>query len=261
MADRHSATATHFDLAVDHTVYRPRAVQRRDDTVVLYARDSTPRRAVALGKLALEELHRRRPATRIVLFGGDREHQTRYPRREPWRDIAGCGCPSCTRRPRSGLSLSLTNYSLIPQEMLACGLPCVELAGRSVEHEFGRDGPIALAPPDPIALAGAIERLLDDPAERERRSRAGIELVAGRTWERATEQVEDGLRTARLAGGTEARARSPPAVRATGAHSTRGRSRSTVPGSGRRPSACSHALTATTSRRSWMRWIRSRGPG
>ena len=30
-----------------------------------------------------------------------------------------------------GLCLSLTNYSLIPQEMLACGLPCVDLAGAS----------------------------------------------------------------------------------------------------------------------------------
>ena len=50
-----------------------------------------------------------------------------------------------------GLCLSLTNYSLIPQEMLACGLPCVDLAGGSTEAELGRDGGIELAEPDPVA--------------------------------------------------------------------------------------------------------------
>ena len=36
-----------------------------------------------------------------------------------------------------GLCLSLTNYSLIPKEMLACGLPCVDLRGASAESVFG----------------------------------------------------------------------------------------------------------------------------
>ncbi len=39
-----------------------------------------------------------------------------------------------------GLSLSMTNYSLIPQEMLACGMPCVDLQGASAESVFGRTG-------------------------------------------------------------------------------------------------------------------------
>ena len=40
-----------------------------------------------------------------------------------------------------GLCLSLTNYSLIPQEMMACGMPCVDIAGGSSEATFGADGP------------------------------------------------------------------------------------------------------------------------
>ena len=62
-----------------------------------------------------------------------------------------------------GLCLSLTNFSLMPKEMLACGLPCVELAGISAESIFGADGPLELASLDPIALADAIERLLVRP--------------------------------------------------------------------------------------------------
>ena len=90
----------------------------------------------------------------------------------------------------------MTNFSLMPKEMLACGLPCVELAGVSAESIFGVDGPIELGELDPIAIADALERLLDDRELRERRSREGIEFVASHTWEHATDEVEAGLRHA-----------------------------------------------------------------
>ncbi len=111
-----------------------------------------------------------------------------------------------------GLCLSLTNFSLMPKEMLACGLPCVELAGISAESIFGADGPLELAPLDSNRLADALERLLEDDAEWERRSREGIEFVASHTWDHATDEVEAGLRRAlreREALGARA-SRSPP---------------------------------------------------
>ena len=40
-----------------------------------------------------------------------------------------------------GLVLSLTNPSLIPQEMLACGLPCVDVASESMLATYGASGP------------------------------------------------------------------------------------------------------------------------
>jgi hypothetical protein len=90
----------------------------------------------------------------------------------------------------------MTNFSLMPKEMLACGLPCVELAGVSAESIFGEDGPLELAPLDPPAIADALEQLLADPELWERRSRAGIEFVASHTWDHATDEVEAGLRHA-----------------------------------------------------------------
>jgi glycosyltransferase involved in cell wall biosynthesis len=84
----------------------------------------------------------------------------------------------------------------MPKEMLACGLPCVELAGVSAESIFGERGPLELAPLDPIAIADALERLLDDEPLWDRRSRHGIEFVASHTWDRATTEVEAGLRHA-----------------------------------------------------------------
>jgi glycosyltransferase involved in cell wall biosynthesis len=90
--------------------------------------------------------------------------------------------------------LSLTNHSLVAQEMVACGLPAVEADGPSTRAAFG--DAVELAPAEPMALARAIERLLDDPALRARREEAGLAWAAQRTWEHAAGQVEDGLRAA-----------------------------------------------------------------
>ena len=147
------------------------------------------------GIAALRELYERRPNTRFVLFGDRNPVETAFP-----YEHLGVRSPLelswLYSQATVGLCLSMTNFSLMPKEMLACGLPCVELAGVSAESIFGADGPIELAELDPVALASALERLLDDRELRERRSREGIEFVAGHTWEHATDQVEAGLRHA-----------------------------------------------------------------
>ena len=192
---RYGATASAFDLGVDHDRYQPLAVPRRDDLVLFYARTATPRRAVALGLLALTELHSRRPPVEIGLFGEPRAVQTPFPRHdlgvlEPAR-LARAYCSAAV-----GLVLSMTNPSLVPTEMLACGLPVVDLASESMRATFGDDGPVTLAAPNPLALCDAIEALLDDPDLRRRRSAVGAEHVAARTWPAAAAAVEEGLRTA-----------------------------------------------------------------
>ena len=148
-----------------------------------------------LGEIALQELRRRRPDLRVVLFG--QEDQLGLPFDH---EHLGVVEPEVlARRYREatvGLCLSLTNYSLIPQEMLACGLPCVDLAGASTEAELGRDGGIELADPDPIAIADALERLLDDRDLWERRSRNGLAQVSEASWDDAARDVERGLREA-----------------------------------------------------------------
>lgn len=189
-----------FDLAVDHDVYYPRPMAREEQTIAFYARFETPRRGVALGALALEEVVRRRPGTRIISFG------TRNP--------AGIGVPSESAgiltgdelarlysQATIGLCLSLTNYSLIPGEMLACGLPCVDVDHPSAVGVFGSDGPVAFAALNVTSIADRIEALLADADERERRSAAGLAFAGARSWEASGRQVEAELRRAlQLAG-------------------------------------------------------------
>jgi glycosyltransferase involved in cell wall biosynthesis len=193
--ERYGAEGGHFQLGVDHSIYFPRPVERRRDTVVFYARQLTPRRAVGLGLLALHELRRRRPEVRVIMFGDTRPLETTF-------DYEHLGIASGETLARVysegtvGLCLSLTNYSIVPKEMLACGMPCVDVSGRSAEADFGTDGPLELAAPDPVALAAAIERLLDDRPRWDERSALGIDFVRDHTWDLAAEQVEAELREA-----------------------------------------------------------------
>jgi glycosyltransferase involved in cell wall biosynthesis len=195
LSQRYGASATDFQLGVGHDVYWPRPVERRRDTVILYARIHTPRRAVGVAIEALAELHRRRPDVRLVFFGDDKRPPTPF----PYEHLGVVGREELAfaySEATVGMVLSMTNFSLIPKEMMACGLPCVELAGVSAESIFGTDGPIELAELDPVALADAVERLLEDRELWERRSREGAEFVRSHTWDVAAEQVEAGVREA-----------------------------------------------------------------
>ena len=197
LRERYGATAGAFELGVDPEEYHPvPGVPRRSDTVVFYARDFTPRRGVGLGLMALQLLSELRPGLRIVLFGT--HHRVRAP-----FAFEQLGVESSERLRRLyseatvGLSLSLTNYSLIPNEMMACGLPVVELSGRASESVYGDGGAlISLADADPRDIAHKLAGLLDDDALRERRSRAGLDFVRSRTWAGAAVAIEQGLQEA-----------------------------------------------------------------
>jgi O-antigen biosynthesis protein len=195
MCERYGMGATHFDFGVDHEVYRPRPVERRGDTVIFYARGFTPRRAVTLGLLALRELLDRRPELRVVFFGDTHAWDTFIP-----YDYLGVASHEelswAFSEATVGLCLSMTNYSLVPKEMLACGLPCVELDTPATRSVFGGDGPLDLSPFDPLALADAMEALVFDRERHAARSVAGLEFVRGHTWAAAARQVEAGIRSA-----------------------------------------------------------------
>ncbi len=178
LRERYGACATHFDLGVDHSVYAPAGEHRRDDLVIFYARAATPRRAVPLGLTALSELAARRPSLQIESFGETPARQSRGdgPSHSQLGVLDEASLASLYSRAAVGMVFSLTNPSLIGLEMMACGLPCIELASESMTSCFGSDGPLQLVEPDPLKLCAAIERLLDDPQARARLSSEGLEL-------------------------------------------------------------------------------------
>jgi glycosyltransferase involved in cell wall biosynthesis len=201
VAQNYGATASWFSLGVDGSVYSPRDVPRADDVVLVYSRTTTPRRAVPLALLALAEVKRQRPGVKVELFGDPRG----TPRVLDATDLGVLSREDLAEaysRATVGVVLSLTNHSLIAQEMLACGLPCVEADTPSTRAAFGSSHtPVALAPLTVEGVAREVLQLLDDPKLRDERRTLGLHLAEQRTWEAAAEDFEGGLREAlRLTG-------------------------------------------------------------
>ncbi len=195
LIERYGASADAFQLGVDGDTYHPLPVERRRDTIVYYARHSTPRRAVPIGLMALAELHRRRPDARIVLFGTDKALHAAF----PYEHLGVLSTPQLARLYSRGDRRPVP----VADELLADAkgdarlrAPVRRVGRRQRRVDLWRGRTARSAPLQPQAIADALERLLSDRERWQRRSSEGIEFVASHTWEHATDEVEAGLRHA-----------------------------------------------------------------
>ena len=184
-----------FHLAADRDVYRPKPTQEPDPDwprIAFYARVSTPRRAVELGLLALEALARRGRRFVVDFFGAAAPvEEAPYPF-VSHGILSPAELADLYREATLGVVFSATNYSLVPGEMMACGLPVVELDVESTRAIYPGDA-VTLAPIDPAGIANAVEALLDDPDRRRAQAEAALEWVSQFSWEDAADTLETAL--------------------------------------------------------------------
>lgn len=189
---RFGMRAGHFHLGYDPSVYYPDPMVERDnDRVLVYMRPSTERRGTELLKAALALVAARRPQTRIAIFGAEAAAFADLPFRA---ELLGLQNEHQLRRQHcaSAISLqtSMTNYSLLPIEAMACGSVVVDLDGESTRGVFGSESPMTLASPDPVSVAREVIRLLDDHRERERLVVRGLVYVKQFNWDSSFARVE-----------------------------------------------------------------------
>ncbi len=192
----------HFYLAADQRLYFPAKPegekQAKENTVpriAFYSRIATDRRAVELGLLALELLAREGVSFHVDFFGND----------VPFGDApfaftdhgvaSTADLAALFNKADIGVVFSATNYSLVPQEMMACGLPIVELDGENTRAIYDEDI-VAWAKPDPYAIATEIKVLLRDEKRKKAQADAALKWVSGFSWKQAAETVEAAIKDA-----------------------------------------------------------------
>lgn len=194
LRERDGVEARYFECGTDTDVYTFAGEQGREPNLVaLYARGETQRRAVELAMNGLATLYERRPELRVVLFGSNLRIDPPFPAEDigvqPPQRLA-----ELYRRASVGVVFSLTTHSLVAHEMMASGLPLVELEGENVSSALGSSGELVeLAEPTPDAIADHVERLLDDRAHAAPMAVRARQFVEQRTWARAGDQVESAL--------------------------------------------------------------------
>ncbi len=190
--------ARQWDLCADHEIYYPGASVTSENNqktqIAFYARPYTPRRAVELGFAALERLHFSGRNFNVHLFG-EEDIVVNY--NFPYKQHGILSHDKLAELYRSldiGMVFSATNYSLIPLEMMACGLPVVELDVDSTRAVF-QDGEVAFAEPTPNGIALTIEKLMIDAAARNRQRKKGLEFTASRSWETSARKIETAIKS------------------------------------------------------------------
>lgn len=182
-----------FWLAYDPEVYyrRPRRTADAVPRIAAYFRPHTARRVADFLLIALSELAK---TTEFHAdFFGSAEALAGVP-----FSATNHGVLDETRMSELynecdlGICFSSTNYSLIPQEMMACGLPVVEMNRESTRDIFPPEI-ITLAGPEPAHIARDIEKLLKDPEARARQAEKGLEWVRQFSWEASARDVENAL--------------------------------------------------------------------
>ncbi len=111
----------HFDFGADTAFYENINKEQRKE-IFFYARPVTPRRGFEIGIMALDLFHQKHPEYTINLAGWDvSDYDIPFPFKNlsslPLSDLPGLyNCCSVA------LVMSLTNMSLLPLELMACGV-------------------------------------------------------------------------------------------------------------------------------------------
>lgn len=197
LAHDYGMTTDHFEFGCDLATYRldeePGADSRRTG-VAYYCRPSTPRRGHELCMAALALFAERHPDVDIHLYG---EQVGRLPFPATHHGLlTPTQLNALYNRCVAGLSLSATNVSLVPHEMLGSGcIPVVNEAEHNrvvLDNEF-----VAYSDATPHDLAECLGRLVTAPAaERLALARKAAASVTGRSWSDAGRVVEAAIRRA-----------------------------------------------------------------
>ncbi|KQO73991.1 hypothetical protein ASF20_01340 [Methylobacterium sp. Leaf88] len=185
-----------WELCADHDVYFPGktlpAAVNRPLRIAFYARRYTPRRAVTLGFAAFALLQERGFLFRAELFGeADLKFDEAFPHVQH-----GILTPKelgeLYRACDLGVVFSTTNYSLIPLEMMACGLPVIEIDTESTRAIFKNDE-VTFTGPMPYVIADAIESLAANSDRQALQRARGFAFTQATSWERSARVLEGAL--------------------------------------------------------------------
>ena len=182
----------HFvDFCADLATFRPADDGLREDAICFLYQPSKARRCAEIGLQALQLVHDAQPEVKIYLYGARERAKSHFPAIHLGLLSPGA-CNDLYHRCRVGICLSSTNPSRIPFEMMAAGLPVIDLHGPQSLYDMPEEGAM-LADPRPEGIAEAVISLLDDEQQRRRMSAGGAAFMKNRPIEREAQQFADAL--------------------------------------------------------------------
>lgn len=115
-----------FNFPVDRAVYHSTSTYQREG-IIFFAKQDTHRRLFEFGKRVILEVHKASPKTPITLFGSNGQSDLGIPTTDAGLLPTLDDLAHLYQKSKVGIAFSPTNPSLVPYEMMACGLPIIDI--------------------------------------------------------------------------------------------------------------------------------------
>lgn len=180
-------------FSYDKAIYAPGPTRKRGRRrVFFYARPSTERRAFEMGLLAFAKLCASMPEVMPVFAGFDLSAFVIPFEHESWGVLSVAALPDLYRSCDVALVISLTNLSLLPLELMACGTPVVSNNGPWTEWLLNSQNAV-IADANAGSLADAMRSLLQSEPMRARVVAASIAFAQSTSWGDAGDEMASAL--------------------------------------------------------------------
>ena len=186
MQTEYHTPSRYFDFCADRRIYRPLPEAKKEHAICFVYQPDKPRRCSVLGIEALGIVKFLRPDVKIYLYGSNIKGNV-------WFEHENLGiiplekCNALYNKCEVGLCISSSNPSRIPFEMMAAGLPVVDLYMENNFFDMPNEG-VRLAHTTPESIAQALIEILDHPEQAAQMSEAGKRYMADKDLEHGFEQ-------------------------------------------------------------------------
>lgn len=186
MQTEYRTPSRYFDFCADRRIYRPLPEAKKEHAICFVYQPDKPRRCSVLGIEALGIVKFLRPDVKIYLYGSNIKGNV-------WFEHENLGiiplekCNALYNKCEVGLCISSSNPSRIPFEMMAAGLPVVDLYMENNFYDMPNEG-VRLAHTTPESIAQALIEILDHPEQAAQMSEAGKHYMADKDLEHGFEQ-------------------------------------------------------------------------
>ncbi len=180
-----------FELAVDHSIFFSTVSPSETEVpkVAVYSRAGTERRLSEMVIHGLNILHERGVKFEVLFFGSNKiPVRAHFP-----HSILGVITPrnlaKVYRSANIGMVFSATNYSLVPLEMMACGLPVIEFDGENTRQTYPKDT-VEFSSPSPDSVANTVKNLFQDRFRREQLKKESAKFIHSLQWKQSVKTIE-----------------------------------------------------------------------
>jgi len=184
--DRRGIAHDTVPFGCDTDVYHLADQPRPRSGVVFYTKPGSDRRGYLLGRLALEDFHRRHPEEPIHLYG-DASDEWDIPTIQHGK-LSPAELNDLYNSAKAGLAISFTNVSLVAEEMLAAGMNPIVTDEPDVRSDLPNENAY-WALPTPGGLSDALSAAVTAPDSLEHRAAIAASVRHG--WGPAQDGVAE----------------------------------------------------------------------